>query len=258
MSSDWTPEAPQTKVPWRIGDALLILVLFFLVIGGLSAVIQLRPFGTRPIADIAAMTFGYLFLLFLIWYFAINRRRGRWTDLGMRSFSVGRSILWAVGWLIVLRVATVIYLLIVTGLGLEPSNEWVTRLPEVFGSGLSGLIAAIAVAALLAPVIEELFFRGFFYSALRARIGVWPAILASGVLFALVHFNLWLFVPVALIGVILAYLYERTGSLGPPIVLHALNNLSSILALYLVGATGRPIAEHMAILRALQYTRLWW
>ncbi len=90
--------------------------------------------------------------------------------------------------------------------------------------------AAFAVAALLvcvvAPVCEELFFRGYLFGALRRR-GLLLATVVSAAAFGLAHAAsapLGFIVPLAALGAILALLYERTGSLYPPIALHALNN----------------------------------
>jgi membrane protease YdiL (CAAX protease family) len=90
--------------------------------------------------------------------------------------------------------------------------------------------AAFAAAGFLvcvvAPVAEELFFRGFLFGALRRR-GLVVATLVSGVAFGLAHVAsspIGFIVPLAALGIILALLYERTGSLYPSMGLHALNN----------------------------------
>jgi membrane protease YdiL (CAAX protease family) len=86
---------------------------------------------------------------------------------------------------------------------------------------LGGLLVCV-----VAPVCEELFFRGFLFGALR-RHGLVVAALVSGVGFGLAHVAsspIGFIVPLATLGIILALLYERTGSLYPPMALHALNN----------------------------------
>ncbi len=79
--------------------------------------------------------------------------------------------------------------------------------------------------ALVGPVIEEIFFRGFTYKAFRTRFGVKAAILASSAIFALLHMNFIAFVPIFFLGIFLAYLYEKTGSLVPSMTVHMLHNL---------------------------------
>ncbi len=94
--------------------------------------------------------------------------------------------------------------------------------------GLGVLILALLVTAVMAPVCEEVFFRGMLYRYLRAHWPVWAAVLGSASLFGLAHFSgldrlaLW---PVfTFMGIVLALLYEWTGSLGNTILLHSLNN----------------------------------
>lgn len=99
------------------------------------------------------------------------------------------------------------------------------------------LIGAGLLVVLIAPYAEELFFRGFFYRALRNRLGVAGATITVGLVFGAIHYSgpdtLPLLPVLALFGVVLCAVYQRTGSLYPAIALHALNN-----AIALAVATG--------------------
>ena len=79
-------------------------------------------------------------------------------------------------------------------------------------------------ATVLAPVTEEIIFRGVFFGGLAARWGFLPAALGSSLVFAGVHFSLSALFPLFLVGLILCYLYRRTGSIYPPMVYHAVFN----------------------------------
>jgi uncharacterized protein len=86
--------------------------------------------------------------------------------------------------------------------------------------------AAGFLVCVVAPVAEEVFFRGFLFGALRRR-GLVVAALVSGLAFGLAHVAsspIGFIVPLGTLGVMLALLYERTGSLYPSIGLHTLNN----------------------------------
>ena len=78
----------------------------------------------------------------------------------------------------------------------------------------------------LAALSEEMFFRGFVFSGLRSRMSVWPAAVISGLVFGLVHAptGITTVIPLAVFGVALAWLYDRTGSLWPSVTAHAINN----------------------------------
>ena len=86
--------------------------------------------------------------------------------------------------------------------------------------------------AIVAPFAEEIFFRGFVFAGLRTRLSLWPAALISGGLFGLVHApsGITTVVPLAIIGVVFAWLYERTGSLWLAIIAHAINNALALSA----------------------------
>lgn len=97
---------------------------------------------------------------------------------------------------------------------------------------------AIGGALMLAPIGEELFFRGVIQSGLRRmvwpRYGSWRhrwfAIVLTGFLFGLAHYNnIRDVLPLAAFGIILGYLYERTGSLYVPILVHMLFNAKPLL-----------------------------
>ena len=91
----------------------------------------------------------------------------------------------------------------------------------------------LIVVAVIAPFCEEIYFRGFLYSAFKRSWGVNTALFLSSLLFALAHMEIYSFVPLMIIGWMLAYIFEKTKSLFPTIFLHAVYNL--ILILILVG-----------------------
>ena len=86
------------------------------------------------------------------------------------------------------------------------------------------LALTVLLACLIGPVAEELLFRGVLYPALRRRLSRVAAMLISGIAFALIHTNVMGLLPIVLLGVTLAYLYERTGSIAGPIALHMAHN----------------------------------
>jgi CAAX protease family protein len=110
------------------------------------------------------------------------------------------------------------------------------RLPSELGVSRStaALIAAAVFVCVIAPIAEEVFFRGFLFGALRRWIrigpgefGTWVAAAITGVLFGLVHSGSaspQYLVPLGFLGFVLCVLRWRTGSLYPCIALHCINN----------------------------------
>jgi membrane protease YdiL (CAAX protease family) len=84
---------------------------------------------------------------------------------------------------------------------------------------------------ILAPLFEELVFRGLLFAILRRRFRFLPAALISAAIFGLAHgYGVVGLISVCWSGVLWAWIYERTGSLGPGILAHAINNLLVCLA----------------------------
>lgn len=103
-------------------------------------------------------------------------------------------------------------------------------------SGSSEIRTALFLAAVVgAPLLEEIFFRGALYGALRRRFGVTLGILGSSAFFAILHPQLPLgFLPIALLGATFCALYEWRQSLVPGMVAHAINNGLAFLMLSLM------------------------
>lgn len=96
------------------------------------------------------------------------------------------------------------------------------------------MMAAFAlIGSLLAPVGEEMLFRGVVFHSLQEkwRLGSGGAIVSSSLLFALVHFSPLALLPLFFIGVAFAAMYVRTGSLWVPIGMHVTNNAVNFVLL---------------------------
>ncbi|OGX35403.1 MAG: hypothetical protein A3B73_06420 [Omnitrophica WOR_2 bacterium RIFCSPHIGHO2_02_FULL_63_39] len=102
---------------------------------------------------------------------------------------------------------------------LEPIHELllIERSPLV-------LSLTVVLACVVGPVVEEIFFRGVVFTALRTRTSRLAAMVISGGAFAAAHTNAVGFLPILLLGCLLAVCYERSGSLWAPIAVHVFHN----------------------------------
>ncbi len=155
--------------------------------------------------------------------------------LGLRGASAG--------WMVRALVALPVFLVLgqLWGLGLEQAGvsleeqELVGLLRELSGTWAGAL--ALAYALVGAPVFEELLFRGLGLAALRPRLGTAGAALLTALLFGVLHgADPQAVPPLFALGLGLAWLRLRSGSLLPPLLLHAANNGIVVLALLLEGA----------------------
>lgn len=99
-------------------------------------------------------------------------------------------------------------------------------------------IMIVFVAVVIAPLLEEMMFRGFVQTTIRSyfntRNNAWPAIAASSVFFAIMHADPGHWPTLFVLGVCLGYSYEKSGSLFRPIFIHFLFNTYSIAAVLLM------------------------
>lgn len=104
------------------------------------------------------------------------------------------------------------------------------------GSRHLGLFLTFVVVA---PVIEELVFRGYLFTAWRkTRLGLWGTVLLTSLIFALIHaaqYSWLILIYLFVFSIILGLAREKTGSIWTPIVLHVLNNAIAMVSLVYLG-----------------------
>ncbi len=111
---------------------------------------------------------------------------------------------------------------------LEASQDGMIR--EALSAGGPGLAFLLLTVAVAPAICEELLFRGYLQRQAERRLGPIVAIALIGVLFGLYHLRLTQALPLAALGVYLAYLTWATSSLWPAVVVHLLNNGLTVVA----------------------------
>ncbi|MBW3607253.1 MAG: CPBP family intramembrane metalloprotease [Actinobacteria bacterium] len=197
------------------------------IVLGLIVILIASAFGAStsdppPGINIGLTVGQNLALVGAAYFFAMLSGRPAAADFGLRPARLWRSIR--------LLVAIWVGFLVLSGIwALALDLEEQQTLPDELGAGdsLVNALVVIGLVTVIAPLGEELFFRGFFFGALRNWRGPILAAVLTGCLFGLVHVGsapIGYLVPLAIFGIGLCMLYEWTGSLYPPIALHALNN----------------------------------
>jgi membrane protease YdiL (CAAX protease family) len=97
--------------------------------------------------------------------------------------------------------------------------------------GTTGVVLLVLIVVIGAPIVEELFFRGLVLRSIENRFGTTWAVIGSGVVFGLVHFEAIQLPALVLFGLVLGYLAVRTGRLGAGIVAHMAFNAWTVVAL---------------------------
>ena len=156
--------------------------------------------------------------------------------LGFRSFSLGRTLPWLIVLLLGIFAVNNLYQYVITVLHLNVQTNDQVLLAHSKEAPLTTYATLIA-AVIVAPLCEEVFFRGFVFAGLCRGMPVGWAIVLSALLFATTHADPGSFVVLFAIGLALAFLRWRTHSLWPGIALHALNNGAAaiLIVLYMNG-----------------------
>jgi CAAX protease family protein len=114
---------------------------------------------------------------------------------------------------------------------IEPNQEDIGGELGIGNENLLVAVTAVLLIVVLAPLSEEMFFRGFVFAGLRKRWSLLPAALIAGGIFGLIHAptGITTVIPLAALGIALCWLYDRTGSLWPCVLAHVLNNGLALL-----------------------------
>lgn len=111
---------------------------------------------------------------------------------------------------------------------LPPMWDWLERAMEAMLNGQSKVSTLISVAV-LAPIFEEILCRGLVLRGLLKRTSPFLAIVLSALFFAVIHMNPWQAVAAFVIGVLMGWVYYRTGSLKLTMLMHFTNNFTATM-----------------------------
>ena len=220
---------PTGRAGWRPWTAWAAILAGFgvTVAGGIVVAIVTATLGgdiKDPPAgvNIGLTLFQNLALIGAALLFALLAGRPTGEDFGLRGTRFWRSVGLMVSVLVGFYVFSLIW-----GSALNLDEE--QTLPDELGVGGSdlNLVLVTVLICVVAPLGEEIFFRGYFFGALRNWRGWVPAAIITGLVFGAIHIGsspIGFTVPLGVFGFLLCMLYQRTGSLYPCIALHALNN----------------------------------
>lgn len=194
--------------------------------------------GSLPLVYTVSLTaLEAVGLIASIFVFGILRKKLSWTDIGLKP-TPRRWIIWALLTSVaVIPILSIVALAIQLALGLPTGNPQLNFLvPDQFN--WLGAIAMVFFGGVAVPIAEELYFRGLLYHWMRQRFSVWFAIPLSSIFFGLLHGDIAVAGATFVIGMVLAWFYERTRSLWASIAIHIFNNTFSLVLLYTLLAAG--------------------
>ena len=238
----WLSLAPAQKseVAWGVRDVLQALLFLFAAEGFLFLIQSTARFAlglSGRISDsvllLSSLAQDLGVLCFVFWI--VRRRYGQTIrDLGFRVRSLWDSvrsgILAYIAMIPPLLLCFAILAAVLHFFSVEPEPQAVVQI-YLKASTQPYLLVLTIFIAVLGPVMEEVFFRGFAYAGLRKHLGVWPGAVLSSAVFAALHMHWAAFFPIFFLGMFLTALYETSGSLVPSITAHALHNTVMVCAM---------------------------
>jgi membrane protease YdiL (CAAX protease family) len=238
------PEAARAAIGTHrlaLGAVISVLVLNALITLPIAPLLHLERGFTAGTFVIAALSTEIPMLLF-VYVRLVMPGAVSWTDLGLRPLPWDYVVRMGLGAGLTGVIIIDIIGTLLSQVGLRPNQ--LDQFDFVLSESPFVFALLLIPFGVLAPVIEELFFRGFMFGLYRRRQPLWVAYLVSSVLFTLPHLNpanmnaqqmAGLSIGIVLLAMLLAWLYQRTGSLYPGILAHAVNNATGLILFYAVG-----------------------
>ena len=237
--------------PWKLEAVLRLALGVFicLFVGTLLVMLVHGAGGDKSPVTIRQILVSALCFqgasIVLVWRFVREHEMGWVEAFGFRN-ARGRAVV--LGMLVVVGFLPMAGLLqrgsleVLHRLGIDPVVQSAVEALHNAGQG-PGLLAFVLITVVIAPLGEELLFRGVLYPAIKRAGYPQLALWGSSTLFAAIHFNLPIFLPLLVLSLLLVWLYEQTDNLLAPLVTHALFNAANLVIFFL---SGDPAAKFPA------------
>jgi uncharacterized protein len=217
-------DTPDYSVPWKFMDNWIGVIL--LIIVDLTIfIITLQSSKTKLAQSALIVLLELAYLLPVILIFAW--RGIHWKSLGFGTFSWSTLNI-GCGLLVGGYILIILHNLLLFFLGVDTQGEEIVKM----FAGLDSPFWFFLVGAVFAPLVEEIFFRGFLFQGFRQRYGWQIGMLLSSAIFAAAHLDPVALIPTFILGNVLAYVYHRSNSVWPGILLHFLVNAFGLFSAY--------------------------
>lgn len=205
----------------------LILLLFMIGIGVITGLYQLIPnVKVSPLIQSFQNLVAYILSLSATIWYASRKSKKQQPDsfsLGFRQFPA-----WLIPVLIISTLALTVGMDRLSSL--IPMPDSVARF---FDSLFTNDIFSIIMITVAAPILEETLCRGIVLKGLLQHYPSRSAIIYSALFFALIHLNPWQSIPAFFAGLFLGWIYYKTKSVIPGMIVHAVSNTTAVLFLFL-------------------------
>lgn len=234
------------KGDWTIKDVFNVFVLTFIIefvlylslqllnIGGLIASVQQIPV-LRGLLLFGIYLLQVLGMILPLWFFVIKKYDSTYNEFSFKWIGSIKTLFWVLGSYLFFIGLSIFVIMLFFSLGIQNFGfEPQTPLFEIFGNDIPGFVFAFLIAVIIAPIVEEIFFRGFVLSTLVKEISPFWGVAITALIFASVHFEFQSIMPLLILSVVLNVLFVKTKSIWPGIVFHIFNNFMAFFFMVLI------------------------
>ena len=214
---------------WSI-QSILLLILFGFGTNLLLSFLFSDYFDQHAFVGYFVQT--SIFIVTIYYFIKVRHPQTKWIDIGFRKLNIWKTIgLTITAWLSAMTILALFVRYFGQIPGLQPQESHL----EIFGNTLYEKIGFTFLAIIIAPLVEEVIFRGILLKWSLVYISPLFGILLNGIVFSVLHFEFQSVIAISLIGVILATITYYSNSIIPAILFHFLNNsIAVFVELFLI------------------------
>ncbi len=217
------PAYPDIKSLIRLFFVLLFYIIICGIVTGLLLAVLIGPHVKSPLLDSFLNLLSYVITFLLIIRYAVKKiRQG-----SPLNFSFNKIEGWIVPVVVICTLALVV--------GLERVSDLIPMPKSVekfFENLITKDVFSILTATIAAPILEEILCRGIVLKGLLKNYPPYKAILISAIFFGIIHMNPWQAIPAFFGGLFIGWIFYKTQSIIPGMIIHATNNTTAVLFLF--------------------------
>jgi hypothetical protein len=223
------------QAPWFFKDTIFVLIVTCLLLGttflgleflGVSSYFKETEF--RSLYVLGVFLLQWILIVIPLIIFTKKKYKLKIKHFGINKIGVFETIkLVLTGYLLFLGITLIISLIIIYTNIKIPGYQIQEKILPLFGDGLINIIIAGIIIIVIAPILEEVFFRGFILRSMVNKTGIVAGSLISAGIFAVFHMQWGSIIPIFILGLIINSLVIKKKSIIPAIFFHIFNNAIS-------------------------------
>lgn len=228
---------------WGLGGGISLTILTVLLTLTSSAIIviiaetpQVKSLGPSAAALLVggALSFSYLVIILVAWAGSSASGCTLAEGVGLRGVSIRVALGIGIAVALAARIFAGIYGILAQQAGFEVDTRSIDP-TQLLPDTPTGIALTVLLVVVLAPLAEEIVFRGVLMTAISDRWGLFWGITTSSAVFASMHVLVVTMLPIFVLAVALSLLFVRTRSLWPPVIAHSVFNAVGLAAAYALG-----------------------